>query len=171
MKTIHLKPSSMAGQTPLKDSGSQGARRATGDPESCKDTGNPNSSIPDPEVEERKPRRRFSAGYKLRILKEYEACTKPGEIGALLRREGLYSSNINTWRRQRDQGVLQGLSAKKRGRKAKEVNPLAKDVARLERENKKLAKKLQQAETIIEVQKKISEILGISQDGTGGKHS
>ena len=127
------------------------------------------SHPPDPEVSEKKPRRHFTAAYKLRILKEYDACTEPGEIGALLRREGLYHSNINTWLRQRDEGELHGLSPKKRGRKAKEVNPLAKDVARLERENKKLTKKLKQAETIIEVQKKISEILGISQNNNGEK--
>jgi transposase-like protein len=122
---------------------------------------------PDPEVPEKKPRRRFAAAYKLRILKEYDACAKPGEIGALLRREGLYCSNINTWLRQRDEGVLHGLSPKKRGRKAKKVNPLAREVARLERENKKLSGKLKQAETIIEVQKKISEILGIPQNNNG----
>jgi transposase-like protein len=120
-------------------------------------------------VLEHTPRRRFSAGYKLRILKQYETCTQPGEVGALLRREGLYSSNINTWRRQRDEGELHGLSPKKRGRKAKDINPLTKEVARLERENAKLTKKLQQAETIIEVQKKISEILGISQNNNGEK--
>lgn len=118
---------------------------------------------PDPEVLETKPRRRFTARYKLSILAEVDACTKPGEIGALLRREGLYSSNIRTWQRQLQEGALKGLSPKKRGRKKHEVNPLAKRVAELERDNTKLAKKLKQAETIIEVQKKISEILGISQ--------
>lgn len=118
---------------------------------------------PDPEVLETKPRRRFTAKYKLSILAEVDACTKPGEIGALLRREGLYSSNIHAWQRQLREGALKGLSPKKRGRKKDEVNPLAKRVAELERDNTKLAKKLKQAETIIEVQKKISEILGISQ--------
>lgn len=67
----------------------------------------------DPEVPEKKPRRKYTAAYKLRILKEYEACTVPGEIGALLRREGLYNSNINTWLRQRDEGALHGLTPKK----------------------------------------------------------
>ena len=118
---------------------------------------------PDPEVLETKPRRRFTAKYKLSILAEVDACTKPGEIGALLRREGLYSSNIHAWQRQLREGALKGLSPKKRGRKKDEVNPLAKRVAELERDNTQLAKKLKQAETIIEVQKKISEILGISQ--------
>lgn len=118
---------------------------------------------PDSEVLETKPRRRFTAKYKLSILAEVDACTKPGEIGALLRREGLYSSNIRTWQRQLQEGALKGLSPKKRGRKKHDINPLAKRVAELERDNTKLAKKLKQAETIIEVQKKISEILGISQ--------
>lgn len=118
---------------------------------------------PDPEVCEKKPRRHFTASYKLRILKEFDACTYPEEKGALLRREGLYHSNICTWSRQREKGELQGLSPKKRGRRAKEVNPLAKKVAQLERENRRLNEKLRKAETIIEVQKKISEILGIPQ--------
>jgi len=118
---------------------------------------------PDPEVCEKKPRRRFTASYKLRILKEFDACTQPVEKGALLRREGLYHSNICTWSRQREKGELQGLAPKKRGRRAKGVNPLAKRVAQLEWENRRLNEKLRKAETIIEVQKKISEILGISQ--------
>ena len=118
---------------------------------------------PDPEVCEKKPRRYFTASYKLRILKEFDACIQPGEKGALLRSEGLYHSNICTWSRQREKGELQGLAPKKRGRRAKEVNPLAKSVAQLERENRRLNEKLRQAETIIEVQKKISEILGIPQ--------
>ena len=120
---------------------------------------------PDPEVCEKKPRRHFTAAYKLRILKEFDDCSQPREKGALLRREGLYHSNICTWSRQREKGELQGLAPKKRGRKAREVNPLAKSVARLERENRRLNEKLRQAETIIEVQKKISEILGIPQPG------
>jgi transposase len=119
---------------------------------------------PDPEVCEKKPRRRFTAAYKLRILKEFDACTQPMEKGALLRREGLYRSNICTWSRQREKGELQALAPKKRGRRAKEVNPLAKRIAQLEQDNRRLNEKLRKAETIIEVQKKVSEILGISQD-------
>jgi len=126
---------------------------------------------PDPEVLETKPRRRFTAKYKLSILAEVDACTKPGEIGSLLRREGLYYSNIRTWQRQLQDGALKGLSPKKRGRKKHEANPLAKRVAELERDNTKLAKKLKQAETIIEVQKKISEILGISQPENNEENS
>jgi transposase-like protein len=125
------------------------------------------NSKPDPEVSEKQPRRRFTAQYKLRILDEIDARTEQGHIGAILRREGLYYSNIREWRQQRDQGVLHSLSPKKRGRKAKEVNPLATKVVELERENRRLQKKLRQAETIIEVQKKVSEILGIPLDDKG----
>ncbi len=126
---------------------------------------------PDPEVLEKKPRRRFTAKYKLRILAEVDACSNPGDIGALLRREGLYYSNIYTWQRQKQKGALNSLTPKKRGRKKREVNPLAKRVAELERDNAKLSKKLKQAETIIEVQKKISEVLGISQPENNGESS
>ena len=118
---------------------------------------------PDPEVPEKKPRRRFTAQYKLRIVEEADMLKESGQIGALLRREGLYSSNLTTWRRQRDEGQLQALSPKKRGRKAQQKNPLAERVARLEKENRRLQDQLKQAKTIIEVQKKISEILGIPQ--------
>lgn len=121
------------------------------------------SSRPDPEVLEKKPRRRFSAKYKLKVLDKIDSCEKPGEIGAILRREGIYHSNISAWKRQREQGMLQGLAPKKRGRKQKEVNPLAKRVAELERENTRLADQLKKAETIIDVQKKISDILGLNQ--------
>lgn len=126
---------------------------------------------PDPEVTETKPRRKFTAKYKLDILKKADACTQPGQMGALLRREGLYSSNLTTWRKQRDKGLLDALSPQKRGRKKIERNPLSQEVARLQRENERLKKKLKQAETIIEVQKKISEILGIPQDHIEGSNS
>jgi transposase-like protein len=121
-------------------------------------------SPPNPEVPETKPRRRFTAQYKLRILKEADGCTIPGQLGTLLRREGLYASNLTTWRKQRDQGLLEVLSPKKRGRKPLAKNPLAQEVARLQRENEQLKKKLKKAEIIIDVQKKISQVLGISQD-------
>ena len=120
-------------------------------------------AVPDPEVKAIKPRRRFTAKYKLSILAEVDACTTKGQIGAILRREGLYSSNLTTWRRQRDKGVLDALSPRKRGRKAKEVNPLAKEVAELERQNQQLKKKLKQAEIIIEFQKKISQTLNLGE--------
>ena len=114
---------------------------------------------PDPEVPEKASRRRYKAEYKLRILKEAEKCTKHGELGALLRREGLYSSHLKTWKKQRDEGTLQGLAPKKRGRKAKPKNPLDEEVQRLRRDNERLKLQLQQAETIIDVQKKLSQML------------
>jgi transposase-like protein len=126
--------------------------------------------VPAVEVSEKPVRRRFSAEYKLRILAEADGCTELGQLGELLRREGLYSSLLSTWRRQRDEGVLAGLAPKRRGRKAKPKNPLADEVARLERENLRLTEKLRQAELIIDVQKKVSEMLNIppnSRDGEG----
>ncbi len=119
------------------------------------------ASPPDPEVTERAARRRFTAEYKLRVLRQADACAGTGELGALIRREGLYSSHLTTWRRQREQGSLAALSPKKRGRAAVPPSPLARRVAELERENARLAHRVQQAETIIGVQKKVSEILGI----------
>lgn len=108
------------------------------------------SMVPDPEVPEKTVRRTFTAAYKLRILKEAEQCTEPGQVGALLRREGLYSSNLTLWRRQ----VQEGLLPKKRGPVAHTTDPRARRSAELEPENAKLAHKLNQAELIIEVQKK-----------------
>jgi len=105
-------------------------------------------------------RRQFSAEYKRRILREAEAA-QPGEIGALLRREGLYSSHLITWRGQRSRGELAGLSPKRRGRKAKAVNPLAKRVAELERDKRRLERKLERAELLLDIQKKASQLLQI----------
>ncbi|MBW2109213.1 MAG: transposase [Deltaproteobacteria bacterium] len=120
---------------------------------------------PDPEVPAKARRRRFSAQYKKRILEEADACkAKPGAMGALLRREGLYSSHLTTWRKQREKGELEALAPKKRGRKAKPVNPLARRVRELERETRRLKRQLDRAETIISFQKKLSEMLGISLD-------
>ncbi len=114
---------------------------------------------PDPEVTPKAKRRRFSAEYKRRVLAEADGCTQPGEIGALLRQEGLYSSHLTTWRRQRDEGQLQGLTGKKRGRKAERQ---AAEAAQLRRENEQLQARLQQAEAIIDVQKKLCGLLGLS---------
>ena len=114
-------------------------------------------TIPDPEVIAKPQRRRFSAEYKYRILQEAEACTQPGEVGALLRREGLYSSHLTTWRQQRQRGERQGLAPAKRGRK---TDPQAAELARLQHENAQLKAQLERAELIIEVQKKLSQLLG-----------
>ena len=117
--------------------------------------------ISDPAVSEKPVRRRFTAEYKLRILCEADRCTESGQLGALLRREGLYSSHLSTWRQHRNEGTLAGLTPKRRGRKATPDAPLIAENERLKRETQRLAAKLRQAETIIEVQKKLSEILGI----------
>ena len=116
------------------------------------------AEVPDPEVFSQAKRRQFSAQYKLRIVTEADQCSQRGEIGALLRREGLYSSHLTTWRKQRERGQLEGLTPKKRGCKP---DPQAAELVRLQRENKRLKARLQQAETIIEVQKKLSQMLGL----------
>ena len=116
---------------------------------------------PDPEVPEKATRRRYSAPYKLKILREADKCSRPGELGELLRREGLYSSHLKTWKKQREEGTLQGLAPKKRGRKAKRKDALADEVDRLRRKNEQLEQRLQQAETIIDVQKKLCTMLGL----------
>lgn len=115
-----------------------------------------------PEVAEKAKRRRFDAAYKLRVLEEADRCTEPGLLGELLRREGLYSSHLATWRRQREAVALDALGPKKRGRKPKRKDAVALENERLTRENQRLAERLRQAEVIIEVQKKVSEMLGIS---------
>ncbi len=115
---------------------------------------------PNPEVSARPSRRKFCAEYKRRIVREADACTEPGEIGALLRREGLYSSLLAAWRRARDRGAFDALKPKKRGPQSKERNPLTEANDRLRRENAQLRGKLMQAELIIDVQKKVSRLLG-----------
>jgi transposase len=143
----------------------KGARRATGISSSDR-TGGPVSVsvVPDPEVPEKAIRRRFTAEYKRRILRETETYKETGQLGALLRREGLYSSNLNTWRRQAEQGTLDALSPKKRGPKEKRPDPSIRRIAELEKETQKLKHKLRQAGLIIEAQKKIAEIFRTSLD-------
>ena len=138
--------------------GDSGDRRA-----GAEITGVPSAatSRPDPEVAEKPQRRRFTAEYKVRLLREADACAEPGQIGALLRREGLYSSHLTEWRRQREQGALVALAPRKRGRRGAPPHPLARRGTELERENTRLQRRLQQAEAIIEVQKRVSELLGI----------
>jgi transposase-like protein len=115
---------------------------------------------PDPEVPEKPVRRHFSAEYKLTILRQAEAYREKASVGALLRREGLYSSHLTTWLRQRDLGILSALKPKRQGRKAVPPNPLQAEVERLHKENDRLQKRLKQAELIIEVQKKIHRCWG-----------
>jgi transposase-like protein len=127
--------------------------------------------VGDPEVLERPRRRKFSAEYKLKILREAERAKDSGQLGAVLRTEGLYTSNLTTWRRQCDRGALAGLAPKKRGKKAKPVDARDTRMRELERDNERLRKRLAQAETIIEVQKKVSELLGRTSPGANDETS
>ena len=118
------------------------------------------TNLPNPEVTPKAKRRTFTAGYKSWVLEEADKCREqPGQLGRLLRREGLYSSHLTTWRRQREAGELAGLTPRKRGRK---VNKESAEISRLQRKNNRLERQLEQAELIIEAQKKLSEILGIT---------
>jgi transposase-like protein len=111
-----------------------------------------------PEVSEKATRRRFTTAYKQQILCEADQCTEPGELGRLLRREGLYSSSLTRWRRERDAGALE---PKQRGRIPNPNKKEAQELARLKRENQRLTEQLRQAKLIIEVQKKVSQMMGI----------
>lgn len=115
---------------------------------------------PDPEVRPKASRRRFSAAEKMRILEAADACRERGELGSLLRREGIYGSLLAKWREQRAKGSLQALTPQKRGRKVQQ-DPREAELAALRRENERLQARLAQAETIIEVQKKLSQLLGL----------
>jgi len=147
--------------------GMEGARRATGIP--CAATAAPGAhsmpslplNPPDPEVPEKAARRRFTAEYKLIILQQAEACRDERGIGVLLRKEGLYSSHLTTWGRQRDTGILSGLKPKQRGRKGNPIHPLQAENQQLRKENNRLQRRLKKAELIIDIQKKISQMLGI----------
>lgn len=116
---------------------------------------------PDPEVSAKAARRRFTAEHKLRIVREAEACTLPGQVGALLRREGLYSSHLQKWRTQLRAGALAGMAGKKRGPKPQHNEADTRRIADLERENRRLQRKLATADAIIDFQKKVHELLGI----------
>ncbi len=124
------------------------------------------AAAPDPEVVDKPSRRRFAPSYKLRMVEEADRCTDPGEVGRLLRREGLYSSHLTTWRKAVRSGSLAALS-KKRGRKATERNPLEGKLHKLEREVVRLERELHKAHLIIDVQGKVAGLLGLSlEDGT-----
>jgi len=146
--------------------GSEGARRATerpwvGAPKEVNLHQDKAEFLPDPEVPAKAVRRRFTAEHKIRILKLADACSDPGCLGKLLRREGIYASNLNTWKQQRSRGVLSALSPKKRGRKQLDRSPLHAENEKLRKDVERLTSRLRQAEIIIDVQKKISQILGI----------
>ena len=129
---------------------------------------NGGESFAEVEVLAKAERRRFTAEYKLKVLREADHCEQPGEIGALLRREGLYWSNLATWRKQRERGELAGLAAHKRGPEKRARNPLTGRVRELERENFRLRRRAERAEKIIELQKKVSEVLGIELEKNAG---
>ena len=120
--------------------------------------GTQTTARPDPEVRPKAQHRQFTAEYKKRILDEADACTAPPQRGALVRREGLYSSHLTAWRRQRARGILDGLAPKKRGVKP---DPLELENAQLRTEIKHVEQQLRRAETIIEVQKKVPELLSV----------
>lgn len=123
--------------------------------------------VPNPEVLPKARRRTFTVQYKLAILQAVDAAKGTGEIGALLRREGLFSSHLTKWRAQQKAGALSGQTPRKRGPKPKPVNPLKARNAELERENRRLKRHLAKATMIIDIQKKVSELLGIPLDPTG----
>lgn len=146
------------------DAALQGARRAT---ENAASGGAP----PDPEVVATARRRSFPAAEKLRILAAADACTQPGEIGALLRREGIYSSSLSQWRKQRDKGAITALKPQKRGRRADPVRAESRRNEALTREVATLRRQLAQAELIIDVQKKVATLLGMSTMPANGEES
>jgi len=133
----------------------------------------PVTLVPDPEVPERVERarrRQFTVGYKLRLLTEADAARTTGEVGALLRREGLYSSHLAAWRRQREEGILHALSPRRRGRPTH--SPEQRELARLRQANERLGQRLAAAEAVIEIQKKVSVLLGLAElSGASGEPS
>ena len=143
------------GEPERRDAERSEAARSGGSPIFERETpATPSGRPPDPEVTARHARRRFTTKYKLEIIRKADACTEPGQIGELLRKEGLYSSHLVNWRRGREEG----LTPKKRGRKAATVDPRVK---KLEQENRRLDRRLQKAEAIIAFQNKVHELLGI----------
>ncbi len=129
--------------------------------------GNGEARVPGSEVLSKARRRRFTGEYKVRILAAVEKTRGSGEIGALLRREGLFSSHLTKWKAQRDAGALAGLAPRRRGRAARPKNPLCRRLAEVERENRRLQRRLAQAESTMEIQEIVSELLGIPLDRPG----
>jgi transposase-like protein len=138
---------------------SQGARRATEDAPLSAPSPSPPGS--DSEVVARARRRTFSNADKRRILQAADRCTQPGEVGALMRREGVYSSSLSTWRRQREAADLAALAPQKRGPKADPGRAEALQIAQLTRERDSLQSQLDKAKLVIEVQKKVTALLGL----------
>ena len=145
-------------QAILEDSERRGGERSEA-PRSGESSKIERDPAPDPHVAAKATRRRFTSEFKLEVLREADQCG-PGELGALLRRHGLYSSHLSVWRRERELGGRERLS-KKRGRKPAERNPLSPRVTQLERELGRLQRKLKKAELIIDIQKKVAALMGI----------
>lgn len=144
----------------LSSVGRREPERSEGDRSTAEDkTGAVPAPRPDPEVVAQAKRRRFTAEYKLRILTAADQAKDAGGIGALLRREGLYSSLLSTWRKERDAGVLQALAPQKRGPKSKR-DPIAEENQQLRRETQRLTEELRKAEIVIDIQKKVATLLG-----------
>ena len=160
MHTIHSLPTSLS---PAEEPERRGAERSEAPRSGGSSAGEREAGPvpPDPEVPARHAKRRFTTAYKLDVLRRADACARPGELGALLRKEGLYSSHLVTWRRQREQG----LTAKRRGRKPTSSDPrvktLEREKAALAVENRRLERRLQRADAIITFQKQVAELLGI----------
>jgi len=143
----------------------EGARRATGISSTAALRGSVVKNVlPNPEVPEKASRRSYTTEYKRLILREAEVCKEQGQLGALLRREGLYSSNLTAWRRQVERGTLEALSSKKRGPKARKPDPSVRRITEQEKEIQKLRARLRKAELIIDAQKKIAEIFQLPHD-------
>jgi transposase-like protein len=128
------------------------------------------AAAPETEVLAKAQRRRFTAEYKRRIVKEADRCLRPGEIGALLRREGLYASALTAWRAARERGELAGLASKRRGPRARRVDPRDRKIAAQERELAQWKARAQRAEALVEIQKKFSEMVGVPLLDDGGRH-
>ncbi len=148
----------------------EGAHRATG----ISSTAAPReaglkTAVPNPEVSEKASRRSYTAEYKRLILREAEVCKAQGQVGSLLRREGLYSSNLTAWRHQVEKGTLDALASKKRGPKAQKLDPSVHRIAEQEKEIQKLRARLRKAELIIDAQKKIAEIFQLPHDQKDGE--
>jgi transposase len=146
----------------LEDSERRGAERSEA-PRSGEASNTEREPVPDPQVATKATRRQFTSEFKLQVLREADQCG-PGELGALLRRHGLYSSHLSVWRRERDLGAHDRLS-KKRGRKPAERNPLSPRLAELKRENRRLQGKLKRAELIIDIQKNVRRTRGVPPAG------
>jgi transposase-like protein len=150
----------------------EGARRATGissTASALRGSGD-KPVVPNPEVPEKASRRNYTAEYKRRILREAADCKKQGQVGALLRREGLYSSNLTAWRHQVERGTLDALSSKKRGPKSRKPDPSVRRITEQEKEIQKLQAKLKKAELIIDAQKKIAEIFQLLREQKEGEN-